>query len=132
MDNALKEIMTALAEIQGVEEVLPAGSRFTCDPPVMGTDIDFALLVHDFGPVALLKAVGYATPDVLGNGKDYDEENPQHFMTMRKGSINLIIMTKPRFRLFEAATIISKHLNLLEKEDRVFVFSTLRNKLLAR
>ncbi len=126
-DNSILATMHELMDIDGIEKVLPSGSRFTCDPPVMGTDVDFALLVHNFEPVILLKELGYETPTF---DKEYLEESVKHFITMRKDNINLIVMTKPRFQLFEAATTISKKLNLLKKEDQVFVFVTLRNMLL--
>lgn len=97
-----------------VKDIIPFGSRVTCNPPPWGSDYDFLALVEDtFRFEKCVKKYGYTRP--LENlYKD------KRFASFRKGKINLVITDSLKF--FEAnvkATEMAKTLNIKNKSDRV-------------
>lgn len=114
--------MTTIADIPGVLAVYATGSRVICDPPPMHTDEDWVVLVAPGSRpsvVDFLLNVGYTH-----DGKAYPESQ---FISMRHGVVNLILTECQWFYdRFVLATRIAKELNLLDRDDRVKLFSTLR------
>lgn len=96
------------------------GSSVICDPPVLNTDIDFMILTYDKRNLThLLKISGFFQD---GRGV-YDQGL---FYSYRKGNINLIITTdKSHFFRFLGATLVSKTLNLRDKDKRIDMFNCL-------
>ena len=101
----------------------PTGSYFTCNPQVKDTDIDFAVRVH------CLQTFGSALEDknwtVTYDDPEYTicTNNEVPFITARQGKFNLIIFSEwAGFRAYATATHVAKHLNLLNKDDRVMLF----------
>ena len=109
----------------------PAGSRVTCNPAPTGTDEDWVCLAprqarswaadKDWKTALFLAGYeqgGSAVPD---DGNRLPED--QRFLSFTKGDINLIVTESPEFfRRFLAATDVAKHLNLLDKADRIRLF----------
>lgn len=104
------------------------GSRITCDPAPIDTDQDVLVLADldqwDAHLAPLLVTEGFDKGgsdcgDVMG----YLAQTPLSFQSFTLGDLNLIITFDPEFyRRFLAATGIAKHLNLLDKDDRVMLF----------
>lgn len=105
----------------------PVGSRVTCNPPPVGTDEDWLVLV------AAATSLGNLDYDVrsegwrLGGSLDADENVPipddDRFWSYTKGEKNLIITRSPVFyKRFMAASSVAKRLNLLDKADRIALF----------
>lgn len=102
--------------------VYPIGSKFTCNPPVLNTDEDWMVFLPDGYDTQEFERLGWS--HCLNGYIDGD------FTAMRLGSINAVI-TKHR-DIFEngikGAKICTK-LNLLEKEDRTYVFQVCRGEI---
>lgn len=96
------------------------GSNYTCNPPVLDTDIDYIVLVSDFGKAAsFLLESGFVACTEL-------EYYGNMFYAFRKGQLNLIITWQGVFyERFCAATMLAKHRNLLDKDDRVDLFKVI-------
>lgn len=119
--QALAETCAAV----GVAYIITAvGSRVTCDPPVVGTDADYLVLVdshNDFRPLAL--SLGYEVGGslVLDTASPLDAED--RFSSYTNGEINLIVTSDVDFAdRFIAASSVAKRLNLLNKGDRIALF----------
>ncbi len=96
----------------------PTGSNYICDPPVTDTDVDWVVLVTDWMLVVNeLSTLGWDyTADYLGGHGD--------FTSIRRGEINLILVQeKKEFDLWVKATEEAKKLNLLNKQDRIDLFT---------
>ena len=128
----LSELSAIIIELNGAGalDVVPTGSHFTCDPPVETTDKDFAVLVESTSDLDGFLALGYVDCTLDPDSPQYQEETLSEFRTLRRDKINLIVMTKNRYTLFKACTDISTRLNLLDKEDRVYLFVQMREHLL--
>lgn len=103
-------------------KILPAGSRYVCDPPRWLTDIDF-LIYGEKHPRTQLHLMGYVeTPWITYSGIE-----DRNFSAWRRGSVNLIVTTSRKYaESFDTATFISKKYNLRKKVQRVFVHEVLR------
>jgi hypothetical protein len=100
-------------------EVAPTGSNYICDPPVTDTDIDYAVLVDD-----IHKAESYLSGQGWAYGGSAGDDD--RFASYKKDNINVILMTDPLYyNRFLAATEIAKKLNLLKKEDRIYLFGVI-------
>mgnify|MGYP002714479640 CR=1 FL=1 len=104
--------------------VRPAGSRVTCNPPVLDTDADFIVLV----PAPVLALAKYTLRDEGFTGgtddeyKDAEGAAPR-FFAYRKGAAKIILTHDlDFFAAFTVATAVAKRLNLLDKADRVALF----------
>ena len=101
-------------------DVTPVGSRVTCSPPPMATDIDYLVLGNARKIKKHLIAFGFHP--------DYDSKYhyTNIFYSLRYTNINVIVTSSKRFqRKFLLATSIAKELNLLEKYHRVALFQAI-------
>lgn len=97
----------------------PVGSRETCSPPPLDTDIDYLCLVKR-SIYSNLKDLGFTQE---GSPQFYTGNDRGAFSSWRKGDVNLIITPDIRFYdLFLTATYLAKKHNLLKKEDRIQLF----------
>lgn len=108
--------MTIPSELYYVS--FPTGSNYICDPPVTGTDIDTAYYVKDLTNTAqVLKEQGWVE---CGNS-EYGYEG---WAAFRKGVDNAICFAFfDDYVRFEAATELAKKKNLLDKEERIELFT---------
>jgi hypothetical protein len=108
--------------------IVPVGSRVTCSPPPTDTDEDFLLLVEDMSEaVVKLKELGFdsgMTPEQEHEYKSLQRTSGGRFKSLRLGNINYIITQSPFFfDRFLTATHICKTLNVMDKKQRILVFS---------
>lgn len=96
---------------------IPVGSRVTCSPPPTDTDEDWLCYVKDIDVfIEMAIKMGYDTGE-----SHYGEI--EHFVSVRKGDINLIITQDMSFfNKFIWASNLAKRFNLLNKEDRIALF----------
>ena len=108
--------------------IVPVGSRVTCSPPPTDTDEDFLLLVDDLDDaVKKLKGIGFDT----GMTKKQEEEYASlqitsggRFKSLRFGDVNYIVTQSAFFfDRFLTATHICKTLNVMDKKQRILIFS---------
>lgn len=107
--------------------ITPTGSRIICNPPPMGTDEDFIVLVNraTIEHATLLLQNGF----VMG-GSDPTYANEQDigggdfgFQSFTKDEVNYILTESSKFyHNFCYATDIAKKLNLLKKQQRIDLF----------
>lgn len=111
------------------QEIVAVGSRVTCSPPPLDTDIDYLVLTQPgafWKVVWALDAGGYE----LGGSEVYDASDCHlgvvsegGFQSFKKGDVNYIITCDEGFfKQFVFASDIAKKLNLLDKKDRVALF----------
>lgn len=109
-----------------VNEVRAVGSRVTCWPIPMDTDIDYLVLVMDGMANPLytwLDQQGFVLGGSVPSPDDEQPDATEKFASFTKGDINLIITASPVFfRRFMAATSVARRLNLLDKADRIALF----------
>ena len=108
-----------------VQDYFPTGSRVICNPPIMDTDEDWAVLeVKHWSPTR--KTLG----EVL-NESGWDRggsEAKGSFQSWRKGELNIIIFHSPQgFAKYRLSTRITTVLNLQKKEDRINLFSMIQD-----
>lgn len=115
----LKKLKTLLPDA----EVYPTGSRYICDPPRLGTDIDFLIYCKTDLDQRLFDA-GY----VKSEFNNYlGVPSADDFNAWRKGKVNLIVTRKRAFAdTFTAATHWCKKRNLCVKIIRVSVHEMFR------
>ena len=108
-----------------VQDYFPTGSRVICNPPVMDTDEDWAVLeVRHWSPTRksladVLKEGGW---DNGGSGATGS------FQSWKKDDLNLIIFHSPSaFAKYRLVTRIATVLNLQKKEDRINLFSMVQD-----
>lgn len=106
----------------------PTGSRVICNPPVLDTDEDWAILAEHttWGPAN--KAL-YDKLTELGFTLEGDKyKDASTFNSYRLFNINLIVFRDKReFDKYKLATNIATVLNLTKKEDRVHLFQMIRD-----
>lgn len=98
------------------------GSRVIVDPPPVGRDEDWVVLVSD---------IGEAMNELMRHGFGPDAQNALNynleFVSMRKGELNLILTELEwLFDRYILATVVAKQLNLKTRPDRVRLFKTIR------
>lgn len=112
------------------------GSSYICNPPVLDTDEDWVLLVHNQAAAKQeLLSLGYtfsakdkegynvsATPDPFQPHNRFDAyRNPDT-------NENLIVVDNPySFMQWKTATALAKRLNLTDKDDRIAMFRAVRS-----
>jgi len=103
-----------------------SGSRVTCDPPVMNTDLDVFVFVPEGNHTAAVLALFEQGWIATEKDRKY-EHDCDRMMSWRKGWRN-IILTQHRefFEQTRNATALCKTLNLKKKGDRIAVFRALR------
>jgi hypothetical protein len=108
--------------------IVPVGSRVTCSPPPTDTDEDFLLLVEDLGEAVIkLKEIGFDT----GMTKEQEDEylslqrtSGGRFRSLRFGDVNYIVTQSAFFfDRFMTATHICKTMNVMDKQQRILIFS---------
>ena len=106
------------------DEVTLVGSRVTCDPAPTDTDQDVLCLVDLDKWPDLIEELTWDGFTFDGNEAYANAlEGGCGFRSYRNGEINLILTTDAEFhRRFIAATSVAKHLNLLNKADRIALF----------
>ncbi len=97
----------------------PTGSRYICNPPVVGTDNDTVILVNGY----------YEWGDLLikeGWNRSFGVYIGSTFESWVKGEENYIITEDDAFYIaYVHATEGAKALNLLDKQDRIKLFSAI-------
>lgn len=130
------ELCANLKEKVGVE-ISSCGSRVTCDPAPLDTDMDFLVFIlpppivdpfkarnEEEGKVRtlmdILETAGYVWE---GSSEHYQNVAADGFMSWRKGNVNLIVSASEFFvERHKCATALCKRLNLLNKPDRIALF----------
>ena len=99
----------------------PTGSSYICNPPVTNTDVDEMFLVDDLQEVNFqLTGLGWTK---CGLEEETYQDKPSHWAAYRKENMNALLTTDLKYFMdFFKATEEAKHLNLLNKEDRVALF----------
>mgnify|MGYP003624712074 CR=1 FL=1 len=101
-------------------DVTPVGSRVTCSPRPMATDIDYLVLGNVRKIKKHLIAIGFR-PEYTSR---YNYNSI--FYSLRYNNINVIVTSSKRYqKKFLLATNIAKELNLLEKYHRVVLFQAI-------
>ena len=101
--------------------IVPCGSRYVCNPPVYGTDVDFLVYsecsIHDRLVKARYKKQVYV--HYAGQGSDFD--------SWRRGAVNLIVTSDKKFaERHRIATHVCRSRNIRDKFNRIVVYETLR------
>ena len=99
----------------------PTGSNYICNPPVTNTDVDEMFLVDDLQEVNFqLTGLGWTK---CGLEEETYQDKPSHWAAYRKENMNALLTINLKYFMdFFKATEEAKHLNLLNKEDRVALF----------
>ena len=99
----------------------PTGSSYICNPPVINTDVDEMFLVDDLQEVNFqLTGLGWTK---CGLEEETYQDKPSHWAAYRKENMNALLTTDLKYFMnFFKATEEAKHLNLLNKEDRIALF----------
>jgi hypothetical protein len=84
----MKPRMVELQKLLPNAQIFPTGSRYVCNPPIMGTDIDF-IVYNEHDLEAFLTKEGYSRSTL----KEYLYCEKFNFLTVRKGRVNLIVST---------------------------------------
>jgi len=114
-----EDITQAMKEL-GALRVRRVGSRVTCDPAPVGTDVDYLILVTEHRASTLV-SLGFEM-----DGSAYYESSNRTFESWRRGELNLIVTEDVRFyERFMLATEVATELNLLEKKDRIVLFQAI-------
>lgn len=106
----------------------PAGSRYTCDPPVTDTDDDTWVLVDQLPNVEEMKEMGW---ELSGKDPDGQDEYPENdiWNSYKMGEKNLILIASKEWYIrCVAATLLCKQMNLTDKKDRIKVHEFLQDK----
>lgn len=107
-----------------VVKAVPAGSRVTCNPAPLNTDIDWLVLTTpnpDF--LEHLDALGWEWGGSKIHGSNRKDSE---FNSFKKGSFNLICTGDEDFYdKFVLASSVAKRLNLLKKDHRVVLFQAI-------
>lgn len=131
------------------------GSSASCSPPVLDTDIDFMVLVTDLQDTtdALyehawenccaswagrkgtdlasimdeLKITDGSGPGLRSDGYSVEDQYGASFTAFRKGKYNLIVTDdKTLYLRSVGAHMVCKHLNLLDKQDRIALYRAVK------
>lgn len=110
-----------------VTQIVPVGSRVTCNPAPTDTDADYLVFVEPFNAIRFLELMA---PEGFEAGGSRVEENSRElingenaFVSFTLGEVNLIVTSHWTFySAFLAATSVSKRLNIMDKADRIALF----------
>jgi hypothetical protein len=116
---------SSLALVGGIEtEVVPTGSRYNCNPPIMNTDEDFLVWFQTNDHVTLFKfliEIGYVRSS--SENDSLSKFSSGEFTSWRRGDTNLIITGNQKFfNLHKLSGQVCKKLNLMNKPDRIMVY----------
>jgi hypothetical protein len=102
------------------------GSPVTCCPAPEDTDQDVLVLVAKaqlFDCLFALQDAGFSLDGSSPDNLAEHLESVESFSSFKQGDLNIILTSDEQFfRRFMATTSVAKHLNLLEKEDRIALF----------
>lgn len=106
----------------------PTGSNYICNPPVTNTDIDTVFLCQPCQVDPITSQVRTYDESLLETGwepcvgEGYEILGGD-FTAWRKGNKNYIVTTDPEYyKKYVRATKICKAMNLLNKQDRIWMF----------
>ena len=106
------------------ESVFKTGSSVICSPPVTNTDEDYMFYTEDMNKFTAHLLVNDWKPC----GEDYEGADTGLFRALRKGKLNYIITdSQSYYDKFYEATKLATKLNLLQKEQRIALFSYIIN-----
>jgi hypothetical protein len=101
-----------------ITDIKAVGSRVTCNPPPTDTDEDWLIYSVD-----IVTFIGDCIEQGFIDEGYYADSD---FISLRKGSINLIVTNIKKFYdKFVLATHVCKTLNVLDKHDRIVVFQAI-------
>lgn len=99
-------------------DVLPTGSKFIC-PSVTNNDIDIMLYVDDIINF-------YEKHKLVPSNQSYGDDK---MLACREGIYNILLTeNQDYFNKWKFATKLATGLNLVNKQDRVFLFSSIIDK----
>lgn len=104
------------------ESAFKTGSSVICNPPVTNTDEDVMFFTEDYsGLVVHLLINGWEAC----NSKEYEgQDGDYNWSAYRKGNLNYLITdNQDYYDKFELATNLATKLNLLEKSQRITLFT---------
>lgn len=118
-------IKALISEMGDNYESFITGSRVTCNPPVLDTDLDMVFLInreHSKSEQILKKHGATRTPFSEDEYDGFDE----NFSAYRLNYLNVILAHDEKFyERFKVATELAKQFNLLNKADRIALFQAI-------
>lgn len=124
-ENQIQEEMKLLKSVY--KKVIRTGSSYTCNPPVVDTDIDFVCFYQHADYFEGIERHGY---DFTGHDYGNLNNNDDMFFTYRKGVFNVIETPDLKFfKKFRIATAFCKRHNIQGKMWRVTIFKNIFNLL---
>ena len=121
---------TPLLKVSKTLKVQRTGSSYTCNPPVLDTDVDYLVFVDDWASAVqyLAHALGWTLSS--GNVEEYeqDEDYSDTWYACRKDQFNAMVTNDIGW--YEGAvraTEVCKARNVLDKEDRKAIFRFMRD-----
>ena len=118
-----------IGDIPGFRAAYRTGSSYTCNPPVLTTDVDYLVLIRE-GMLdkadAFLKEQGF---DWCGVAYNVDAESGVTYKwnAFRKGDLNLIVQASLTLYMRSvAATELARRMNLMDKQDRIALFRMIK------
>jgi hypothetical protein len=117
--------------LDGSAIIVKVGSRVTCNPPPTDTDEDYLVYVDDLNEsVRALLGIGFEYSSTPEQTEKYmSMGSPGCFTSLWFGDLNYIVTSDALFfERFLTATHVCKKLNLMNKEDRILVFSAIRGE----
>lgn len=109
-------------------KVEPCGSRVTCDPPPLDTDMDYLVEIivstenREQKITNIVNALQGFCLEWEGS-EHYQHMIATDFMSWRRGEINLIVTSNFLFaERHRVATALCKRFNLMNKPDRIALF----------
>lgn len=104
-------------------EIVPVGSRVTCNPPVTDTDEDYLIFASEDVLQKWLAESLKLGFDLDDRSKHYRVEDNDFNSWRGPENVNLIVTASRQFfNRFVCATSIAKQFNLRTKADRVTLF----------
>ena len=106
---------------------LKTGSRIICSPAPEGSDEDTLVLVEgDLETAEALRIMEGLGFSYEGNRHYTSKGEKKPFQSWRNGKSNWVLTNSPEyFERFKLATTLAKRLNLLDKQDRIAVFTAI-------
>lgn len=115
------KVMIEVAKI--AHSVTPVGSRVTCNPPVLGTDEDFLVLLPINNVIRMERLLNEQGWLVGGSVFVGDTTIMEGFKSYKLGDLNIIVTASQEWHdKFMLATHVATKLNLLSKADRIDLF----------
>lgn len=125
----LTRLFNQLEELNCSAEM--CGSRVTCNPPIMDTDVDYLIqiLAPNRGDEPSQEQISNVVQTISSFGfmldcnEHYQSSAVTGFMSFKLDGVNLLVSANaPWCTRHRAATTLCKRLNLMHKPDRIAVF----------